>query len=62
MTKTIPSDGTLKALNEEEKNIYEEIIRTTLAMFHGDYEYEETTITPKVKDIEFFTKGKVILK
>lgn len=59
MTKTIPSDGTLKALNGEEKNIYEEIIRTTLAMFHGDYEYEETTITTKVKDIEFFTKGKV---
>lgn len=59
MTKAIPSDSTLKALNEEEKNIYEEIIRTTLAMFHGDYEYEETTITTSVKGIEFFTKGKV---
>lgn len=62
ITKIIPSESALEALNEEEKNIYEEIIRTTLAMFHGDYEFEETTIITKVKDIEFYTKDKVEIK
>lgn len=59
MTKTIPSNETLKALNAEEKNIYEEIIKITLSMFHNDYEYEETNIITEVNSIEFYTKGKI---
>lgn len=58
-TKSIPSESTLNALTNEEKNIYEEILRTTLAMFHSDYEYEETNIITDVNSIEFHTKGKV---
>lgn len=58
-TKTIPSNSTLSNLSEAERNIYEEILRTTLAMFHSDYKYEETVITTAVNGIEFYTKGKV---
>lgn len=58
-TKTIPSESTLNALSSEEKNIYHEILKTTLAMFHTDYEYEETNIITDVNPIEFYTKGKI---
>lgn len=58
-TKSIPSESTLNALTSEEKNIYEEVLKTTLAMFHSDYEYEETNIITDVNYIEFYTKGKV---
>lgn len=60
-TKTIPAINTLNGLSETERNIYEEILRTTLAMFHSDYKYEETVITTSVNDVEFYTKGKVEL-
>lgn len=58
-TKLIPSESTLKALSNEEKNIYEEILKTTLGMFHNDYKYEETHIITDVNSVEFHTKGKV---
>jgi len=58
-TKTIPSDSVLQGLSPEEKNIYHEIIATTLGMFHEDYIYEETTIITNVKNLEFKTTGKV---
>jgi DNA topoisomerase III len=60
-TKTIPATSTLNGLSETERNIYEEILRTTLAMFHSDYKYEETVITTTVNGVEFYTKGKVEL-
>lgn len=58
-TKTIPTDSTLGSLTDVEKNIYYEVLKTTLAMFHNDYEYEETSIITDVNSIEFHTKGKV---
>ncbi|MEC1177245.1 DNA topoisomerase [Metasolibacillus meyeri] len=58
-TKTVPSESQLDALTTEEKNIYQEVLLTTLAMFHSDYVYEETKITTLVQDIEFETVGKV---
>lgn len=58
-TKTIPSDTNLNGLTTEEKSIYEEIVLTTLAMFHRDYVYEETKILTSVNDIEFESIGKV---
>lgn len=61
-TKTIPNENTLNALNENELKIYYEILRTTVAMFHTDYEYEETEIITDVKNIEFYTKGKIEVK
>lgn len=57
----IPTEQTnidVESLSTEEQNIYFEVLRTTLAMFHNDYEYEETQIVTNVKGIEFHTKGK----
>lgn len=58
-TKTIPSSKTLESLSEKESNIYFEILKVTLAMFHKDYLYEETTIVTNVKNLEFNTTGNV---
>lgn len=60
-TKTIPSEETINKLTTEEKNIFFEVLKTTLAMFHRDYEFEETVIVTDVNNIEFFTKGKIEL-
>lgn len=57
VTKNIPSENTLQGLSNEEKNIYFEILNTTLAMFHDDYIYEETRIITDVNGLEFETKG-----
>lgn len=57
-TRKIPKEGSLNGL---EKNIYEEIVRTTLGMFHTAYIYRETTITTNVSNLSFFTKGTVPL-
>lgn len=48
-------------MNADERNIYFEIVNTTLAMFHQDYEYDEKTILTNVKNIEFKTVGKTEL-
>jgi DNA topoisomerase-3 len=61
-TKTVPSESVLNGLSEVEKNIYDEVLRTTLAMFHRDYRYEETKIVTAVNGIEFETIGKVELE
>ncbi len=37
----MPTEKALQAMNADERNIYFEIINTTLAMFHQDYEYDE---------------------
>lgn len=58
-TENIPSDALIERLTTEEKNIYLEVLKTTLAMFAKNYEYEETQITTNVNNIEFHTKGKV---
>ena len=58
-TKTVPTENTLKSLSDEEKNIFYEVLKTTLGIFHSDYKFEETTIVTNVKSIEFYTKGKV---
>lgn len=54
-TKSVPS--TFDGLTTDEKNIYLEVIRTTLGMFHEDYIYEETTIITNVHKLEFKTTG-----
>jgi DNA topoisomerase-3 len=61
-TKSIPNENTLNGLSSEERNIYDEILRNTLAMFHKLYRYEETKIITNVKDIEFETVGKIELE
>lgn len=57
-TKSVPSQKKLSGLSREEQNIYSEVLATTLAMFHGDYVYEETTIFTHVQDLPFKTTGK----
>lgn len=58
-TKKIPDEATLGRLSVEQKNIYFEIIKSVLAMFHAPYEYDETMIEISVNGILFVTKGKV---
>ncbi|KXH78330.1 type IA DNA topoisomerase [Sporosarcina sp. HYO08] len=57
-TKKIPSQAVLGRLSPLERNLYEEIVRTTLAMFHTDYLYTETKVTTDVNGLPFFTVGK----
>ncbi|WP_438297192.1 DNA topoisomerase III [Sporosarcina sp. FA15] len=57
-TKKIPSQGVLAGLSTIERNLYEEVVRTTLAMFHTDYLYTETKVTTEVNKLPFFTIGK----
>lgn len=59
LTKSVPTKEKLASLSKDERNIYYEIVRTTLGMFAPDYVYEKTTITTNVKGLEFFTSGKV---
>lgn len=60
-TKSIPSAEKLASLSLMEKNIYAEIVRSALAMFHRDYMYEETKIVTDVQGLLFKTVGKVEL-
>ncbi|MCM3610113.1 DNA topoisomerase 3 [Planococcus sp. MERTA32b] len=57
-TKSIPTARKLEWLARDERNLYEEVLRTTLAMFHKDYRYAETKVTTDVKGLHFFTTGK----
>lgn len=54
-TRTIPN---LNDLNSEEKNIYLEVLRTTLASFHDSCLVSETIIITEVNGLDFRTKGK----
>ncbi|UOQ91963.1 DNA topoisomerase 3 [Halobacillus shinanisalinarum] len=57
-TKSIPSQKKLSGLSREERNIYNEVLATTLAMFHSDFVYEETTILTHVHDLPFKSSGR----
>lgn len=57
-TKKIPSQAELTKLSVMERNIYEEIVRTTLSMFHTDYLFTETKVTTDVNGLLFYTTGK----
>lgn len=56
-TKNVPSESTLNGLSDQERNLYFEILHTTLAMFHSDYVYEETKVITGVNGLEFETTG-----
>ncbi|MGI2328002.1 DNA topoisomerase 3 [Planococcus sp. YIM B11945] len=61
-TKTLPTARKLEGLAADERNLYEEVLRTTLAMFHKDYRYAETKVTTIVNGLDFFTTGKTELE
>ncbi|MDQ0300002.1 DNA topoisomerase-3 [Salibacterium salarium] len=58
-TKKIPTEQAVQKLRTDQKNIYFEIVKSALAMFHYDYEYEETIVTTAVKGLGFYSKGNV---
>lgn len=60
-TKKVPTEKALQSMSLDERNIYFEILNTTLAMFHNDYEYDEKVILTNVKNIEFKSIGKTEL-
>ncbi|REB06113.1 type IA DNA topoisomerase [Sporosarcina sp. BI001-red] len=57
-TKKVPTAATIARLAPLERNLYEEVVRTALAMFHRDYLYTETKVTTDVNGLPFFTTGK----
>lgn len=58
-TKKVPTDAALAKLPPNERKLYEEVLRTMLAMFHADYTYTETKVTTDVNRLPFFTTGKM---
>lgn len=56
-TKSIPTEKKLQGLSPMEHNLYFEILKTTLAMFHSDYIYEETKVITDVNGLQFETTG-----
>ncbi len=58
-TDTIPSAADLAGFTDVQKKVYEEILKSALAIFMDDYVYEETVIATHIGEIEFNTKGKV---
>ena len=57
-TKRVAGEKMFQELSDPEKNIYREVMLTTLCMFAEDYIFEETTILTAIKGIEFKTIGK----
>src|SRR5699024_7411178 len=58
-TQRIPGQQELGSLSQMERNVYQEILITTLGMFHKDYVYEETIIETDIKGVSFKTKGRI---
>lgn len=56
-TKNIPTQADLQKLSANEYKIYMEVMRTTLAMFAPDYEYEKTTVLTNLNGLDFKTIG-----
>jgi len=52
----------LSDLNYGERKIYELVVRRFLAVLFPPFEYEQTTITMKIKDEIFIAQGKIIKK
>ncbi|KRL82235.1 hypothetical protein FC17_GL000689 [Secundilactobacillus paracollinoides DSM 15502 = JCM 11969] len=55
MTKVVPTKEKLASLPKLQQQVYDLVLRTTLAMFADPYEYEETTIITQVGDANFAT-------
>ncbi|QFY67120.1 conjugation protein TrsI (plasmid) [Lactiplantibacillus plantarum] len=62
MTKVVPTKEKLASLPKLQQQVYDLVLRTTLAMFANPYEYEETTIITQVGDANFKATGRVPTK
>lgn len=50
----------LASLNNEERNIYDLIVKRFLAVLNPPFEYEQTTVKVDVKGEFFYAKGKIV--
>ncbi len=53
---------TLSALSDNERKIYDLVIKRFLAALYPPFEYEQTTVTVKIADELFLAKGKIVIK
>ncbi|MDF9524577.1 DNA topoisomerase 3 [Bacillus cereus] len=58
LTKNVPSRETIARLTDKQRNLYMEVLKSVLSMFHAPYMYEETVITSDLNGLLFTTKGK----
>ncbi|MGE7939868.1 DNA topoisomerase 3 [Bacillus paramycoides] len=58
LTKNVPSKETIVKLPDKQRNLYMEVLKSVLSMFHAPYMYEETVITSDLNGMLFTTKGK----
>ncbi|MGK4468459.1 DNA topoisomerase III [Mammaliicoccus sciuri] len=58
-TSKIPSKQDIENLSQEELNVLNEVVNTTLSMFAEDYIFDETIIETNVSGLIFYTKGTV---
>lgn len=58
----IPTEQSVNkfALSEEERNIFDLIVKRFLGMFIGAFEYESTTVLCECDEKDFYAKGKII--
>lgn len=59
MTKIVPTMAQLSKLPKLQQQVYDLVLRTTLAMFAMAYEYEETTVITQVSQADFKATGQV---
>lgn len=58
LTKNVPSKETIAKLPDMQRDLYIEVLKSVLSMFHAPYMYEETVITSDLNGLLFNTKGK----
>ena len=55
------ADHKLEKMNDDDRRIYDMVVRRFLAIFHPDAEFENTSIETTVKEHVFRTRGKVLI-
>lgn len=58
-TKKVPTEEELSALSNKEQQVYQTVLKQTVAMFLTKYQYKETTILLKAGNLRFKAIGKV---
>ena len=58
-TKQIPENDVYNNFSDDEKKIYDEVVKRTMLMFMEDYIYSETKIVLCIENVEFKLTGNV---
>ncbi|QYA46027.1 topoisomerase C-terminal repeat-containing protein (plasmid) [Macrococcoides bohemicum] len=56
-TKTIPTADQYNSFTKDEKNIYDAVVKQTMAIFADDYHYEQTKVDVLVSNTKFKVSG-----